>query len=227
MAKKKTETKKTKADKIDTTKTEVQTNEVKDNLNINNKKENDNVLQAPKKKKVPLEDIIMKDGVLEQINFLEELPELKDTDAFRKSVMQNCFLFRLKREKPQHHILIKTLEGEFFLGQLISFDEYTLHVYVKDEGYESAMLFFKSGLSYIRVLSDAAYEHYLAKRKREKEQAKQKYEQYRTNKNSGNYNKQGNNKNYNNQNKRSDNNSLNRLAEKFKMAPQKKRRQEF
>jgi len=95
------------------------------------------------------------------MTFMEELPHIEIKESFHKSMMQNQFLHHLRNKNI--YIAIQTVTNETYIGTLISFDEYTLHVYVEDKQFNSAMLFFKSGLSYIRVLTEAAYQYYINK----------------------------------------------------------------
>ena len=178
-----------------------------------------NIIQK-KKNIVALDDIIHKNEILEPVDYLDELPELKDLKVFNKSIMQNCFLFRLKREEPKRHILIQTNNNETFLGQLISFDEYTLHVYVNDGKFNSAMLFFKSGLTYIRVLSDAAYEYYLKQQENKKNQQKL----YKNNIKS-NFMQKDNTKISENMRKSVSNEEVHKLVNKFNINSNKKRKE--
>ena len=185
----------------------------------NNKNMSEDNLQK-KKNIVALDDIIHKNEILEPVDYLDELPELKDLKVFNKSIMQNCFLFRLKREEPKRHILIQTNNNETFLGQLISFDEYTLHVYVNDGKFNSAMLFFKSGLTYIRVLSDAAYEYYLKQQENKKNQQKL----YKNNIKS-NFMQKDNTKISENMRKSVSNEEVHKLVNKFNINSNKKRKE--
>ena len=95
------------------------------------------------------------------MTFMEELPHIEIKESFHKSMMQNQFLHHLRNKNI--YIAIQTVTNETYIGTVISFDEYTLHVYVEDKRFNSAMLFFKSGLSYIRVLTEAAYQFYIDK----------------------------------------------------------------
>ena len=102
------------------------------------------------------------------ITFMEELPYIEAKESFHKSMMQNQFLHHLRNKNI--YIAIQTITNETYIGTLISFDEYTIHVYVEDKKFNSAMLFFKSGLAYIRVLTEAAYQYYINKMNNENKQ---------------------------------------------------------
>ena len=104
----------------------------------------------------------------ETMTFMEELPHIDVKDTFYRSMMQNQFLHHLRNKNV--YIAIQTVTNEIYIGTLISFDEYTIHVYVEDKKFNSAMLFFKSGLTYIRVLTEAAYQYYIDKFNNEEKQ---------------------------------------------------------
>lgn len=104
----------------------------------------------------------------ETMTFMEELPHIEVKDTFYRSMMQNQFLHHLRNKNV--YIAIQTVTNETYIGTLISFDEYTIHIYVEDKKFNSAMLFFKSGLTYIRVLTEAAYQYYIDKFNNEEKQ---------------------------------------------------------
>lgn len=109
--------------------------------------------------------VVNKNVTEDNMTFTEEIPKIEVKESFYKSMMQNQFLHHLRNKNV--YIAIQTVTNELYIGTLISFDEYTLHVYVEDKYFNSAMLFFKSGLTYIRVLTEAAYQYYVNKRNNE------------------------------------------------------------
>ena len=128
----------------------VNNNEIKkEDVQISNKKINNTVTE-------------------DTMTFMEELPYIEIKESFHKSMMQNQFLHHLRNKNV--YIAIQTITNETYIGTLISFDEYTIHVYVEDKKFNSAMLFFKSGLAYIRVLTEAAYQYYIDKINNENKQ---------------------------------------------------------
>ena len=109
--------------------------------------------QQAKQQTQPIIDLLNQTDQIKQ-----NKKKLDDKEFFlpkTQSMVQNYFLHRLRQDKV--YVEIETNTGSHFIGNIIGFDEFTVNVFVESTNYNSAILFFKSGLTYIRMLTESAY----------------------------------------------------------------------
>ena len=164
---------------------------------------------------------VKNDNNEDTITFMNDISNTDVKENFYKSMMQNQFLHNLRNKNI--YIAIQTINNEIYIGTLISFDEYTLHVYVEDKKFNSAMLFFKSSLVFIRVLTESAYQYYINKLNNEtkpyKKEFKPQAKQYKTNTSYREQNPEGS-RNFNKKNTTND--IVNTLSTKFNVNKSKR-----
>ena len=111
--------------------------------------------QQAKQQTQPIIDLLNQTDQIKQ-----NKKKLDDKEFFlpkTQSMVQNYFLHRLRQDKV--YVEIETNTGSHFIGNIIGFDEFTVNVFVESTNYNSAILFFKSGLTYIRMLTESAYKY--------------------------------------------------------------------